>query len=174
MSESLQSNRSHSVPLPSPVEIMVFRSSSYLFAAPLHHVGEILTPMALTTIPHSAPSVLGMGYRGRFIFPVIDFCALLTGSKPSQPTQSTVYLLFKTPSGWTAVLVDALVKIQSMALNVSFRAESGHGFESSMRIGQLDFGAALMDVTSMDGSPLPVLDLPSLLQQSLWAQKGSA
>jgi chemotaxis signal transduction protein len=163
---------SHSVPAATPTQTMVFRSSEYYFGAPLSDVEEILTPMPLTPIPHSESYVIGMGYRGRFVFPVIDYYALIMGADPLPQRDSSVYLLFRTKSGWTAVSVDSLVKIQSIPLN-SARLQSVDkigAFAAQFNLGS-EFAASIIDVGAIEGRPLPVLNFPVLLEQSLWAKK---
>jgi chemotaxis signal transduction protein len=175
MNASKTAPDSLSVPVATPTQTMVFRSSEYYFGAPLSDVEEILTPMPLTAIPHSESYVIGMGYRGRFVFPVIDYYALITGTDPLPQRESTVYLLFRTKSGWTAVSVDSLVKIQSMPLHAA-RLESADkiaDFATQFSM-ESEFAAAIIDVGAIEGRPLPVLNFPVLLEQALWAKKKAA
>jgi chemotaxis signal transduction protein len=111
---------------PSAPEWVVFSCSAHLFAFPLEHVREILTPRPFTRLPGAGPGVCGLiGLRGRALT-VLDLGVIL-GLQPATAAPDHRLLLVECGVRRIGVAVDEVVVIARAALDNGVVRGAGAG-----------------------------------------------
>ncbi|MCB1056424.1 MAG: chemotaxis protein CheW [Acidobacteria bacterium] len=93
---------------PEPQPFLVVRAGRLLCAIELSQIGEVLRPLAMSTIRGALPAVAGLAVvRGRSV-PVLDLRRLLSEDSPPPPSR---WVTLRSP-GPLAVAVDGVEEVR--------------------------------------------------------------
>lgn len=109
---------------PSAPEWVVFACSAHLFAFPLAHVREILTPRPFTRLPGAGAGVCGLiGLRGRVVT-VLDL-GIILGVQPAAAGADHRLLLVDCGTRRVGIVVDEVVVIARAELDRRLADDGG-------------------------------------------------
>lgn len=137
---------------------IVFEAAGDIFAVDLNSIREVAEPLPLRPMPHCHPALLGLANLRGEVIGVVDLRVIL--GKPSpQKTGREIFLVFHTPQGTMAALVDralATAELEFAAMPVQA--------EASLKT----TSAYITRLCLYKGKFAPVLDLPRMLSDDTW------